>query len=74
MAVMSACVREISVTSPYRYRNTVSVETTQPVHDNFAKATGTADRLRSGDAGAILIDPGRREPEFLSPLAGLRRG
>jgi hypothetical protein len=31
----------------------------QPRHP--AKAMGMAGRLRSGDAGAILTDPGRRE-------------
>jgi hypothetical protein len=34
-AVLRTCFCEISVTSTHRYRNTVPVETTQPVHDTL---------------------------------------
>ena len=39
-AVLRTCVCEISVTSTHRYRNTVSVETTQPVHDTLRRPRG----------------------------------
>ena len=39
-AILRACAREISVISTYCYRNTVSVETTQPVHDTLRRPRG----------------------------------
>src|SRR4051794_38312217 len=58
-AVLRPCVCEIPRNLPpsLSQHRVCRDDTARPRH--LAKATGTAGRLRSGDAGPILTDPGR---------------